>query len=69
MAKFLFYDDKIINILLKDEKPSGGAAIQAYGWIKGLSESNQDVQIITKINNNEILKEECNIVYLISIKV
>ena len=59
MAKFIFYDDKIINILLKEERPSGGAAVQAYGWIRGLSESNQDVQIITKIGKNETLKDEC----------
>ncbi|CAM3509842.1 glycosyltransferase family 4 protein [Pontibacter korlensis] len=55
----MFYDDKLINILMHEEKPSGGAAVQAYGWIRGLSEAGQDVHIITTPNPNGILKEEC----------
>lgn len=60
MARFMFYDDKIINILLHEEKPSGGAAVQAYGWIRGLSEAGQDVHIITNSNQSGILKKECS---------
>jgi hypothetical protein len=36
MAKFLFYDDKIINLMVREEKPTGGAAVQAYGWMQPL---------------------------------
>jgi hypothetical protein len=59
MSRFLFYDDKIINILLREEKPSGGAAVQAYGWIRGLSEAGQDIHVLTNFTSHEILKEEC----------
>lgn len=59
MAKFLFYDDKIVNILLKEEKPSGGAAVQAYGWIQGLIASTQDVYLLTEPKSEKTLKEEC----------
>ncbi|SHF39272.1 glycosyltransferase family 4 protein [Flavisolibacter ginsengisoli] len=65
MARFLFYDDKIINLLLQEEKPSGGAAVQAYGWIKGLSEAGQDIYVMTNIKHNGPLKEECNDINLV----
>jgi glycosyltransferase involved in cell wall biosynthesis len=59
MASFLFYDDKIINILRQDEKPSGGAAVQAYGWIRGLRELGQNVFIMTNSPGHDQIKEEC----------
>ena len=59
MARFLFYDDKLINILLRQEKPSGGAAVQAFGWVKGLTEEGHDVFILTEINNGDTLKDDC----------
>ncbi|PVY36667.1 glycosyltransferase family 4 protein [Pontibacter virosus] len=59
MAKFIFYDDKLINILLKEELPSGGAAVQAYGWIQGLLASTQDVYLLTEPKSDRILKDEC----------
>lgn len=59
MSRFLFYDDKIINILLREEKPSGGAAVQAYGWIRGLAEAGQDIHVLTNFNSREALKDEC----------
>jgi glycosyltransferase involved in cell wall biosynthesis len=59
MAKFLFYDDRLINIFLQEEKPSGGAAVQAYGWIKGLLDTGHDVYILTHWNDNVQLKEDC----------
>lgn len=65
MAKFLFLDDKIMNIMLEDEKPSGGAAVQAYGWIKGLSEVGQDVHVLTNTNQKGNIKEECKDMNLI----
>jgi glycosyltransferase involved in cell wall biosynthesis len=65
MAQFLFYDDKIINILLEEEKPSGGAAVQAYGWIRGLSEAGQGIYVMTNVNQNESLKKECRDLKLI----
>jgi glycosyltransferase involved in cell wall biosynthesis len=65
MAKFLFYDDKIINILLKEEKPSGGAAVQSVGWIRGLSEIGHDVYALTNLNENGTIKDECKDIDLI----
>lgn len=58
MARFLFYDDKLINILLQDEKPAGGAAVQTYGWIRGLSEAGQEIFIMTNTHQPGLLKEE-----------
>ncbi|HTE28572.1 glycosyltransferase family 4 protein [Flavitalea sp.] len=59
MAKFLFFDDMIINILVKQEKPSGGAAVQAYGWIRGLLDAGEEINVLTDMSENKILKEEC----------
>jgi glycosyltransferase involved in cell wall biosynthesis len=60
MAKFLFYDDMIINLLTRREKPSGGAAVQAYGWIKGLLDAGEEINVLTDVQENEILKEDCS---------
>ncbi|MES2649742.1 MAG: glycosyltransferase family 4 protein [Bacteroidota bacterium] len=65
MAKFLFYDDKIINILSKVEKPSGGAAVQAYGWIRGLKDAGHEVVVMTNSGINPLLKEECSDIKLV----
>jgi glycosyltransferase involved in cell wall biosynthesis len=65
MARFLFYDNRIINILLKEEKPSGGAAVQAYGWIRGLMAANQEVAVLTHLNKSDTLKEECRDIKLV----
>jgi glycosyltransferase involved in cell wall biosynthesis len=59
MARFLFYDDKIINLLLREEKPSGGAAVQALGWIRGLSENGQEVYVMTNPAPAGALKDAC----------
>ncbi|MHA4843651.1 glycosyltransferase family 4 protein [Flavitalea antarctica] len=59
MAKFLFYDDMIINILAKDERPSGGAAVQAYGWIRGLLDAGEEINVLTNVSKNRIVKEDC----------
>jgi glycosyltransferase involved in cell wall biosynthesis len=65
MSKFLFLDDKIINILRLTDQPSGGAAVQTYGWVRGLSEIDQDVVVLTNLKANETLKEECKNIKLI----
>jgi glycosyltransferase involved in cell wall biosynthesis len=65
MKKFLFYDDKIINILVKDEKPSGGAAVQTYGWVRGLYELGEDIEVLTNTKTDELLKEEGRVLKLI----
>jgi glycosyltransferase involved in cell wall biosynthesis len=65
MARFLFYDDKIINLMIENEKPCGGAAVQSYGWIKGLIEEGQEVVIMTDTSNKEKLKEECKNIRLV----
>jgi glycosyltransferase involved in cell wall biosynthesis len=65
MARFLFYDDKLINLMIRDEKPCGGAAVQTYGWIRGLLEEGQEVIIMTDISSNDQLKEECRNIKLV----
>lgn len=64
MARFLFYDDKIINILLQDEKPSGGAAVQAYSWIRGLTENGHEVKVLT-MSSDALLKDDCSDIKLV----
>lgn len=59
MAKFLFYDDQAINVLLQEEKPSGGAAVQAHGWMQGLLSQGHQVALITDLHKQGPLKEEC----------
>jgi glycosyltransferase involved in cell wall biosynthesis len=66
MSRFLFYDDKLINILLKEERPSGGAAVQAYGWINGLREAGQEVSVLTSEFEIESLKDECRSLHLVA---
>lgn len=65
MASFLFYDDKIINILLRQEAPSGGSAVQALGWIHGLAEEGQQVYVMTHPAPQASLKEDCQHLQLI----
>lgn len=65
MARFLFYDERIINILLREEKPAGGAAVQALGWIRGLSEQGQQVYVLTNPAPRSSIKEECQGINLI----
>lgn len=65
MSKFLFYDDMLINVLLKEEKPSGGAAVQAYAWIRGLMAEGQKVLAMTNVVKEDELKYECKNISLI----
>ncbi|HOJ19259.1 MAG TPA: glycosyltransferase [Ignavibacteriaceae bacterium] len=65
MAKFLFYDDMLINILLEEEKPSGGAAVQTYAWMIGLIETGHDVSALTNMTGKEKIKQECENLRLI----
>lgn len=66
MARFLFYDDKLINLMREDEKPCGGAAVQTYSWIRGLLEEGQEVLVMTDTSGNYQLKEECRNIKLVS---
>lgn len=59
MPRFLFYDDKIMNILVKKERPSGGAAVQSYGWIRGLLAAGEEIHVLTHAPEREDIKEEC----------
>lgn len=54
-----------MNILLQEEKPSGGAAVQAYGWIRGLSAIGQEVHVITNTTHKESVKEDCKDIKLV----
>jgi glycosyltransferase involved in cell wall biosynthesis len=68
MARFLFFDDKLINLMLQDEKPCGGSAVQTYGWIRGLMEEGQEVYVMTDIpagHDKNRLKDECRTMKLI----
>lgn len=59
MARFLFYDDKLINLMMQVDKPCGGSAVQTYGWVRGLMEEGQQVYVMTDSPGNNLLKEEC----------
>jgi glycosyltransferase involved in cell wall biosynthesis len=65
MARFLFYDDKLINLLLEEEKPSGGSAVQALGWIQGLSEKGQEVFVMTDTAASGVIKPACRHIRLV----
>jgi glycosyltransferase involved in cell wall biosynthesis len=65
VAKFLFYDHAIINLLSKKEQPSGGAAVQSYAWIRGLLAMGHKVQVITACNGGVELRDECRDIRLI----
>jgi len=65
MAKFLFYDDKIVNILIKIEKPAGGAATQTLAWIRGLLDEGQEICVMTRSENADALKDEYKNIKLI----
>ncbi|WP_143961487.1 glycosyltransferase family 4 protein [Litoribacter populi] len=57
MSRFLFYDDKIVNLLLENEKPTGGAAVQALNWIKGLLEEGHEVALMTNAPKEKLKPE------------
>lgn len=59
MARFLFYDDKLINLMMQEEKPCGGSAVQSFAWIMGLLEEGQEVAVMTNSPGKNLLKEEC----------
>ncbi|MFC4872893.1 glycosyltransferase family 4 protein [Negadavirga shengliensis] len=65
--KFLFYDYQAINILLVNEVPSGGAAVQAHGWMQGLLSEGHEVNLITDIGRGGSIKEECKKIKLHSV--
>jgi glycosyltransferase involved in cell wall biosynthesis len=58
MAKFLFFDHKVIKLLLKDDHASGGAAVQTMGWVHGLLDNGHEVKILTDYRNGDELKEQ-----------
>lgn len=65
MATFIFYDDMLRNVILKEEKPSGGAAVQTYAWIRGLMANGQNVYAMTNFVNVGQIKDECRDIKLI----
>lgn len=65
MSKFLFFDNQIINVLRKSEKPSGGSAVQTFGWIRGLIAEKQDVVVMTELKNAGEIKESCRDIRLV----
>jgi len=53
------------NVLLKSEKPSGGAAVQGYAWMCGLLDSGQQVMAMTNIKKGLELKSEAKRILLL----
>ena len=69
MSKFLFYDDQAINVLLQEERLSGGAAVQAHGWMQGFLSEGHEVALITDLFQKGPIKDEGkSIRFLIRIK-
>ena len=58
MSRYLFLDDMLINVILKEQKPSGGAAVQTYAWIIGLMNQGHEVSTLTKLEPNLVFKDE-----------
>ena len=58
MSKFLFYDDQAINVLFLEERLSGGAAVQAHGWMQGLLSEGHEVSLITDLSQAGPVKDE-----------
>lgn len=58
MSKFLFYDDQAINVMLEEERLSGGAAVQAHGWMQGLLSEGHEVSLITDLFQKGPIKDE-----------
>ncbi|MDN3671152.1 glycosyltransferase [Echinicola jeungdonensis] len=56
--RILFYDKSLINLLQKEENASGGAAVQTFGWARGLKEIGNDVWLLTNPAPSRSLKEE-----------
>jgi glycosyltransferase involved in cell wall biosynthesis len=65
MARFLFYDDKLINVMLQEEKPCGGSAVQSFAWIMGLIEEGQEVYVMTEDPGKSLVKKECSKIKLV----
>ncbi len=58
MSRFLFYDDMLINVIQKEQKPSGGAAVQTLAWIMGLEENKQEVYVLTNLYSACNIKDD-----------
>lgn len=52
MARFLFYDDRLIFVLLKEKKQSGGAAVQSYAWMRGLKSIGHEIVGMTELRDD-----------------
>ena len=57
----------VINVIRRNEKPAGGAAVQAYGWIRGLLASGHEVIVLTDLSSNAELKEQCQDLQIIGL--
>jgi glycosyltransferase involved in cell wall biosynthesis len=58
MAKFLFNDTDIIDLIAKEESPSGGAAVQSFVWIQALIKLGHEVVILKEPTDNRAVKPE-----------
>lgn len=51
MSKFLFFETQTMELLAKDGKPSGGAAVQTLVWMEGLWEEGHEI-LQAKLEND-----------------
>lgn len=62
MAKFFFYDFDILHLLSKDQRTlSGGAAVQSYVWIQGLTSLDHKVYIPTYSDDKQVVNNVKNV--------
>tara|TARA_Y100000768_G_scaffold388696_1_gene386264 strand:+ start:1793 stop:2902 length:1110 start_codon:yes stop_codon:yes gene_type:complete len=57
-AKILYIDFDIPYLFSDLEYPVGGTAVEWSGWLKGLSENNQDISLLTFKGAKKIIKKD-----------
>src|SRR5690606_20451423 len=67
MAKFFFYDTDIVKLLSSQEKLAGGAAVQSYAWIKGLTAIGHKTYIATYGDQENTFRLNVNQIELVPI--
>ncbi|ERM84323.1 hypothetical protein P872_14860 [Rhodonellum psychrophilum GCM71 = DSM 17998] len=60
MSKFLFNDTDIIDLIVKNESPSGGAAVQSFVWVRALIKLGHEVVILKDPADSRSIKAEWN---------
>lgn len=66
MATFLFNDTDIIDLIVKKESPSGGAAVQSFVWTQGLIKLGHKVILLKDPKDTREIKPEWKNLNLVS---